>query len=311
MYSTMAMFWPFTARVWILLLSSTTAAICFLFIVTKFLLHFRLESPSIKLDTQVLLILASYVEQDSPIMPVSQTVRSFIALWSFFTLIVTTLYRSKLVTLLAFPVLGKVPKTFEELAFSDFKVGFMKNGDSAYSTFSRSKDPVYVELVKRMEVMKGVNLECLEKVVNEQRYACIAYDFDVKYLQQKNFSDVNARKLKYSNARTYNVWLGLATEAHSIFMVNFGKVLGQTTPFHLAEVWSKMDMYANVRKPKLEWWKAANLTGMSFNDNDAQIGLTFSNIQGVFYVFLYCNIVSILALLYECCSLTLLQTQLR
>jgi len=70
-------------------------------------------------------LLSPLIEQDFA-DPISSALRCFFAFWSFFAMIVNTLYRSKLVTLLAFPVLVQVPETFEQLAYSDFKVGFMK-----------------------------------------------------------------------------------------------------------------------------------------------------------------------------------------
>lgn len=215
-------------------------------------------------------------------------------------MIITTLYRSKLVTLLAFPVLGIIPKTFDQLAFSQFEVGFMRSGDSAYNTFARSTDPVYVNLLRRMEVMKGSSLKCLKNAVNKENYACIGYNFDISYLHHRNFSNLEARKLKYSGARTYNVWSGLATEAQSMFRKNFEKVLGQTMPFHLAEIWKKMDMYRNIRLPKLRWWKATNqMDKMRVGVEASSDELTLKNIKGVLHIYLISIVVCTIAFLQE------------
>lgn len=300
-YSWLALAWPLDNIVWMSIICCIIGALIFLFFVTKFLQTLHLEQATISVNIQFILVLAPFVEQDSSVMPCSNPLRVFIAFWSFFTLITLNSYRSRLVSLLAFPVLGEVPETFNQLAFSDFNVGFMKNGDSAYSTFSKSKDAIYVELLNEMEIFKGVNIECLEKVVSHEKYGCIAYDFDVVYLIQKNFSDVKARKVKFSIARTYNVWLGIATEAQSIFRVNFGKILGRTMPFHLGQVWENMDMHENVRKPKLKWWKDTNQTQeiSQVEQKLSAANLELKNIHGVFYIYFYCVIISMFSFVIE------------
>jgi hypothetical protein len=93
-----------------------------------------------------------------------------------------------MVSLLAFPVLGKLPQTFNELVESDYKVGFIKHGDSAYNTLKASTDPVYVKLLEDMEIITGNGLECLEKVISSH-YSCIAYDFSTIYLKARNLTD--------------------------------------------------------------------------------------------------------------------------
>lgn len=62
-----------------------------------------------------------------------------------------------------------------------------------------------VKLVTEMEVFSGVGLECLEKVV-KHKYACIAYDFAMVHLRERNLSDAETRKLVFAPARTYNIW---------------------------------------------------------------------------------------------------------
>lgn len=64
------------------------------------------------------------------------------------------MHRSKLVSLLAFPVIEQLPITFDELAYSSYDVGFMKHGDSAYNTLAASTDPVYVKLIKVSLIIK-------------------------------------------------------------------------------------------------------------------------------------------------------------
>lgn len=250
--------------------------------------------------SQILFLLSTFLEQDSPVLErtKSQPLRAFVIMWFFFTLVVANVYRSKMVTFLAFPVLAQLPKSFEELAFSEYQVGFVKYGDSAYNTLAASTDPVYVKLVNEMEIFTGVGLECLEKVV-KHKYACIAYDFALDYLSERNMSDFNKRKLVIAPARTYNVWLGLATEGKSIYRMNFGKWLSYTRPFHLTDIWSKMDMYYNVRLLKLSWFKGTNQTMMMKQFEEESSNLTMKHIAGTFYVLVICLLLSLMVFCHE------------
>ncbi len=106
-----------------------------------------------------------------------------------------------MVSLLAFPVLEPVPQTFDQLvARTDYSIGFLKHGDSAYSTIKASTDKTYSTLFKRMEVITGTGLECLDRVVKQandkQKYACIAYILSTLYIKERNLSDSDIRNLK-------------------------------------------------------------------------------------------------------------------
>jgi hypothetical protein len=74
-------------------------------------------------------------------------------------------------------------------------VGFLKHGDAAYNAFKASTDPVYVSLLKNMEVITGNRLECLERVMTK-KYACIAYGFSTVFIKARNLSDTEINFLK-------------------------------------------------------------------------------------------------------------------
>ncbi len=65
--------------------------------------------------------------------------------------IIVFVSRSKMVSLLAFPILEPVPQTFDQLvATTDYTIGFLRHGDSAYNAIKASSDPVYSTLLKKM-----------------------------------------------------------------------------------------------------------------------------------------------------------------
>lgn len=290
MYSPAALLWPFDISMWVAISLSTVLCIFFFVATSKVMDRCNMENgKSWPLAVQIMFLLSTILEQDSPILErtKAQPLRVFVIMWFFFIMILTNVYRSKMVTLLAFPVLGSLPETFEELAFSDYHVGFIKYGDSAYNTLAASTDPVYVKLVKEMETFGDAGLECMEKIF-KFKYACIGYSFALKYLIEKNLSDSDTRKLVTAPATTYNVWLGLSTEGRSIYRVNFGKWLGYTRQFHLADIWKKIDMYYNVRLLKLKWWEATHQSEkMRWNEVESD-NLTMKHIAGTFYVLGVC-----------------------
>ncbi|CAL8111617.1 unnamed protein product [Orchesella dallaii] len=300
-FSPAQLLWPFDIVVWMSVIASIGVCILVFFATTKIMDTWKFNSETIEwpLDRQSLFLLSTFMEQDSPVLPESNPLRCFVALWIFFTMLVTNMYRCKMATLLAFPSVGKVPETFDELAFSDYEVGYVRHGDSAYNTLAASTDPVYVKLVGEMTIFHGYGLECLEKVVKSNKYGCIAYDFSLVHVRERNMSDSDARKLRLAPVKTYNIWLGVSTEGKSIYRLNFGKWLGLTRQFHLLDIWDKIDLYWNVRKLKLDWWISTNQTDkMKFVEADSD-DLTLKHIAGAFYILIFFLSISTLAFIYE------------
>ncbi|XP_021966504.1 glutamate receptor ionotropic, delta-2 [Folsomia candida] len=227
---------------------------------------------------QVFFMVASYLDQDA-VLPRFTPLRCFVALWLFFTLVITTVYRSKMVSLLAFPILEEVPQTFEQLVASDYQVGFIKHGDSAYNTLKASTDKVYVKLLEGMEIITGNGLECLERAV-AKKYACIAFAFSTIYLKARNLSDSD-------------IFVPIVFQGGSIYKEGFDRWMRWTRPFHLADLWEAQDMYYNVRLPKLAWWRETNQTDkLEHSYAEGSDDLTLKHISGAFYALAGCLLIS-------------------
>ncbi|CAL8128877.1 unnamed protein product [Orchesella dallaii] len=252
------------------------------------------------------LLVSTLLEQSNRSLPTTLGFRFILAIWLYFVMVMMTLYRSKLVTLLAFPITSEIPKTIEELVYSDYKIGFVKHGESAYGTLASSTDPVYVQLIKEMEIFTDDGLNCLNKAVNH-KYGCIPYDFALFHLVVRNLSDYEESKIVFAPARTYNIYTGIGTEAKSIFKINFSKWLSYANSFHLPDVWEKMDMYKNVRLPNIRWWVNTNqvnkLRNFRNNNEDFVSGkpanLRMAHTAGLFYVLLMCLFLSVLVYVIE------------
>ncbi|XP_035701231.1 glutamate receptor ionotropic, delta-2-like [Folsomia candida] len=247
---------------------------------------------------QIWFVITTYLDQDC-VLPTCTPLRCFVALWLFFALIVTTVYRSKMVSLLAFPVMEEIPHTFKDLVESDYTVGCINPQDAVLSMLARSKDPVYVKLLNNLEIINKNRPKCLEQSIDNQ-YACVALSSETRYLQYANLSDSDIRKLVQSQENTFVVFLGLHFESGSIYTDAFDRLLSWARPFHLADVWEEFDMVYNVRLQKRDWWLATNQTEKlersNVIDND---NLTLKHISGAFYALLASLIVSFAVFIQE------------
>jgi hypothetical protein len=203
-----------------------------------------------------------------------------------------------MVSLLAFPIMEKLPETFENLVCSDYQVGFVKHGDSALNTLKASTDPVYVKLVANMEIITGSGMKCLERAV-AKKYACIAYKTSTVYLKARNLSDSDTRKLVFAPELTYFIVLGLAFES-GLYKEGFERWLGWTRPFHLTHLWEENDLYYNVRLPKRQWWLETNQTDkLAHSDAAESDDLTLKHISGAFYALAACLFLSFVVFIQE------------
>jgi hypothetical protein len=154
-----------------------------------------------------------------------------------------------------------------------------------------------------MEIISAGNeLDCLERVV-VKKYACIAYSTNSRYTIARNFSDSETRKLVYSPDLTYNIFIGLAIQAGSIYKGSLEYWLSWTRPLHLNALWVENDLYYNVRLPKRQWWLETNQTDkLSRADKENSDDLTLKHISGSFLVLIggliICNIVFVLEIMY-------------
>jgi hypothetical protein len=108
-YSPMALLWPFDLLMWGCIGISTLAAFIFFKVLMKTMTLIGLDDVDVEamggfsrrgivvredwgLEHQIFFVGTTYLDQDCP-MPRSTPLRCFVALWLFFTLVITTVYR--------------------------------------------------------------------------------------------------------------------------------------------------------------------------------------------------------------------------
>jgi hypothetical protein len=82
----------------------------------------------------------------------------------------------------------------------------------------------------------------------------------------------------------------------------FDAWLRWTRSFHLADLWEQNDLYYNIRRPKMEYWKRTNQTKKLRNSNFIQNNnnnLTLKHISGAFYTLVVCLVFCIVVFVQE------------
>ncbi|OXA53986.1 Glutamate receptor 2 [Folsomia candida] len=248
---------------------------------------------------QIFFVLTTYLDQDC-VLPRCTPLRCMAALWLFFTLIITTIYRSKMVSLLAFPLYEDLPESYEDLVNSDYTYAFLREGDSGWDFLRASTHPVFVKFVANMEVIgaKG-GLDCMRGVVTKRKYACIIYSISSPYVIARNMSDAEARDLVLAPETTYMVFVGIALQGGSIYRTNLDRWLSRIHPFHLEAIWTAQDEYETIRLPRIKWLQETNQTDEMTRDLEEVNNLTLKHILGAFYALAACLLISLVLFLHE------------
>jgi len=232
-----------------------------------FMLRILLSLPDIKTRNHLsarssrpsicLFLLGTFLGQDCPSFPQVWSVRIFTSTWILFVSIMSSAYRSELVGFMASPVYEDPPETFAELVLNtDYKIGFMKQGDAVFNTLKSSTDPVYSKLYNNMDTFhpneerNGTSLLACILLALQIKSACIGYDFTLNYLQHRFLDDSDIRKLETAVDSTYNDWDTMSFEGQSILKKTFEEQLRQVRPMHFQEIWDDIDIRKSVKKAR-------------------------------------------------------------
>ena len=113
--------------------------------------------------------------------------------WMFFSIIISNLYRSRLVSVMVSPLHETVPSNFEELAESDYEVYIQFTG-GAFSNYMRNTpSTTFRKISQRMILEKSIH-ECIQQSLKPQT-ACISYRDSLNGVGNKNFTDRNGNNV--------------------------------------------------------------------------------------------------------------------
>jgi hypothetical protein len=191
----------------------------------------------------------SFLDQGDDRVSLSSTnssLRVFIVVWFLCVLVISTAYKSKMVSFMTFPVLSEVPNSFEQLAKSKFKIDFHYFGNVGYSLFKTSKSPTFVKIYEKM-YREPNPLECLGRTAKEKS-ACIIFIITFEELKHRNFSDrTGASPLKFQPYRGVMFPAGVVNEHKSKLQANFKWILGTAMEMGLMRFWENQDLQSTLR----------------------------------------------------------------
>jgi len=225
----------------------------------------------------------------------SVSFKTFLTFWLMFSLVISTVYRSKMVSLLTFPTLEHVPVNFDELALDkDFAVDFHYFGN-VDTYFSSKMRPSYKKILDRMG-REPDPVICMDRTIREKS-ACITFILTYKETLYRNLSD------QYGNSPLNFVPDGAVFRAGMIHQhnaplsSNFKFLLATAMETGLIPFWEQSDLIEGLNN-KNRWQKMNNIEGLTWDSGNDSI-LHVRNLQGPFVILILGLIVAIFAFVVE------------
>ena len=169
--------WPFSVSVWCFVAVSSAATIACMWLIVH-VSRAHLAEAGTGADIFMAILGSCFNQSNRKLRKTANdTMRVPIMCWSFFAIVISTAYASRLFALYMNAPREKVPSTFHELAESDFEIGMSFYGGALYNLLQRSQpNSAGAKIFSRVKKMKP--RECIDSAV-KAKFACITYDLDV------------------------------------------------------------------------------------------------------------------------------------
>lgn len=281
-YSWKAIYMPFAPHLWLAVILSL------IIIIVTFKLMKITQKTECALMYKHLVENISFtlIGQGLP-YPYSHSARLLLAIWLLAAMILNTLYVSKIVGLLAFPMYQVQPKTFKDLVQApDYSWGFDHSGGNLFAHFKSSSNPVFQQIFEKMEGEKDA-VNCFNAAL-DRNFACITWAGVADYIAYRNLTMRHGRSpLNFADDITLFVACGLAMPSKTVLKANFDNVLGTVRDSGQNDKWLREDL-ENLRRNKVHWEKSLdNKVGgeNAENEDDGPDLLGLRNLLGVFYFY--------------------------
>ncbi|CAG7822415.1 unnamed protein product [Allacma fusca] len=283
-YTWMAIFLPFSFLVWCICVISFIGAFTIILTLKQTTTRSSSDDSKIKtylkkMDAMEFVVLAFF--EKSVKIQGNFSVQNFVGFWSLVGLVMSTLYKGKIVGILAFPNYPAAPRNFDELAASDYSWGLQFYGGPAYDLFRLSSNPTLKYLTSKMEIEPNAT-RCYERARNS-KFSCITYGAMADYSIKKNFSNKFGKSdVSVASSREFITSVTPAVKKRSYLIRIFDWMISKTVDSGLIDRWVLMD-YELMRQEKL----IASLNGNVFDelqhDQDLSI-LRLKNLKGSFVI---------------------------
>jgi len=223
--NTFAILGPLSLATWIWVILAFPTVICVAVFMTWLQKRYKNiwnpnQIPTYSIGEFIVACGATFLQQPV-LLPQCFKFKLLLVCWGFYSLIITTAYRSKLVSELVSPTVETGPSTFKDLVESNYKIGFIRQGQAAYNTLASGDDPVYKVLIQKAKVFTGTGVDCIEMVMRKDDWACVAYDYAIQHAVAANLSQNDVNKLAFPSARTYNVFTSVTLPKNSLLKEYF------------------------------------------------------------------------------------------
>ncbi|CAL8103837.1 unnamed protein product [Orchesella dallaii] len=278
-YSWKAIYWPFTPELWLSIIVSLIVVICtfkLLQIIWK-----RDNDGDFPFYRHLVVHLSFTLIGNGLPYPKGDVARIILGVWLLTTLIFNTLYVSKIVELLAFPIYEKQPTTFKELVeSSDFSWGFDKAGGNMFQHFKTSSNPVFQKIIEKKQSEKEA-IDCYKSAINS-KFACITWAGAANYIAYKNLSMIHGKSpLIFSDDITLSIPTGITFPLRTLHRLNFDKNIGRLRDSGQIDKWIEQDL-VDVRRDKLHWEHKEKIVSDDKVEDSGPVLLSLSNLLGIF-----------------------------
>lgn len=295
-YSWRSIYWPFNFWMWNLTISSSFLV---MFIFDKTLkLHAKMngEPPNCHGAYYLFTVI---LEQDKRLISKETSVRIMVAFWLMFGIVINTGYRSKLVSLISFPVLEHLPSTFEELSkaasSNAIHVTLHDEGGPAMLYFRSSTYPTIRTLAENFDLLKN-QTKCMEQSILSSRSTCIMWTVISNYVMLRYFATDRASNQQQPVEMQEEINIapvGLVYQKDSLYTVKFDWALRAAVAFGIPETWKQMDADFLRQERGMQ----ENFYGTQLEDEHQP--LSTSNFIGAFYMFTVGHSLALTSLLIE------------
>ena len=177
--------------------------------------------------------------------------RVFAPCWYLFVIVLTTAYSAKLYNIFTFPPLEPSPRTFTELAVSDFQIGFTYYGGLIFDYFSNARSGTAEQKIStRMEKMTLP--ECHKRALQGDEFACIAYNTEsANYMQSRFGSAHRDGGLVTTGASTLSVYSALLLQKRSPLRNVVDSIILRMVAAGLGQKWNRLsnaELFDEIRQ---------------------------------------------------------------
>jgi len=258
-----AIFSPLHRDLWLLIIGTAFLLIpcCYLalhfeLLNSVFPVHSSMEAYMIR--EVVTSVMAIWTEQSASTKPwIGFRIKCLMFLWMLSCLVITSGYRSRLVSSLTFNTPKEVPLTHAALIQENFRLLFRYYGGVAYNFAKLSNDPMQHEIIAR-SILINSSQECVREIIRGENVACLDWDVHGGYAVTTN-STVSERQerdliIKSKDSVVSCLQIAWIFRKLSPITETFNSYIGRIWSSGISNKWSSED-WAHSKSKAAKWVK--------------------------------------------------------